>query len=642
MKLSNIINEIRTYICGECNEAQCLEELDTTKTQLITFVSENNTLKNNLLETNNLNKDLEENIKQYTTKVEDLNQELEKYTTIEPEIPDFLETRFEEYTNTDGYIHKGRRFMKNAKGQGRAIYIDARQLFSIGSSRMIEICREIDFQYKPTTKDEMKIACMNWQSKNVKYEFENSKWSFNDYWTYPEEVLLKDWHSKENKYGDDCLPEDTYLLREDMELIKIKDIEIGDKIYGMGNKTTKVLNKWDKGNKKVLKIGLNTGTILECTPEHKIYLINNGKIIEKRASELIKGDELYYEKELKPYKYSDIDYDYLKLIGLFIADGWATTEGKKENKHRGYISGKDGFPKELQKQWVAEWCDKKEIRYSMFKRYIHIMNKDLVKEFLKFGKGALNKHLTKEYLYLQREQIEFLLEGLSADASKYPNKDKGSLVYGTISPKLSIQIRILYRMLGEQMYVRWWSNHGGLGKNPICRLHNRGKVKNTPVYIKNIEEGEVKKVYDIETENKGIYLPEHDVIVHNCESRAFLTASLIHNFSFIRPEFKTAWWEVSAELGFYGTGGHGWVKVYLEKDNKYMIYESTGSIVNLYNEDKAIYNAYYGVYSKHIYIYNKMIFGAKTGVSVGSKASNITNETLRLYQYAKYKNMEMI
>jgi intein/homing endonuclease len=324
-----------------------------------------------------------------------------------------------------------------------------------------------------------------------------------------------------------------------------------------------VIQKWDKGKKKVLKIHLSSGTILECTPEHKLFIKKDEQIQEIKAKDLFEGDELYYKNTLKPLTYSDYDVDYLRLIGLFVADGWTTTEGKSKRIHRMYISGKDGFPKEIQKKWIAEWCEKNGIKYTLFKRYIHIRNKLLAQEAFKFGQHAKNKNLTKEYLQLESTQIYALLDGLSADASKYPEKDKGSIIYGTISRRLATQIRILYRLLGEQLYVKWWTKHGGLGKNPICRLHNRGSIKNLPVFVKKIEEGEEKQVYDIETGNKGIYLPEHDIIVHNCESESLAIISAITYYELKYGAFK----DYSLFLGqgwfkFDGkASGHGFILV---------------------------------------------------------------------------------
>src|SRR5579863_3205486 len=41
----------------------------------------------------------------------------------------------------------------------------------------------------------------------------------------------------------DCFPQGTWLLRDDMELVKIEDIKIGDRIWGKDD-WTRVENKW--------------------------------------------------------------------------------------------------------------------------------------------------------------------------------------------------------------------------------------------------------------------------------------------------------------------------------------------------------------------------------------------------------------
>lgn len=47
-----------------------------------------------------------------------------------------------------------------------------------------------------------------------------------------------------------------------------------------------------------------------------------------------------------------------------------------------------------------------------------------------------------------------------------------------------------------------------------------------PICVIGVCEGSVEKVLDIETTSHSIYLPETDVVVHNCDCQAMLTASL--------------------------------------------------------------------------------------------------------------------
>ena len=102
----------------------------------------------------------------------------------------------------------------------------------------------------------------------------------------------------------------------------------------------------------------------------------------------------------------------------------------------------------------------------MSKKYIGINSKELVKEYKELGVKAIYKNVGN--VCITKENAELLLEGLKADASIRSNGK--SITYGTISYKLVLQIRMLYKILGVQVTIKKVNNHGGLGKNPIYRI----------------------------------------------------------------------------------------------------------------------------------------------------------------------------
>ena len=71
----------------------------------------------------------------------------------------------------------------------------------------------------------------------------------------------------------DCLPQETLLLRNDGKFIPIKDIEIGDVIHD-GSGWVKILLKSEPSQKKILCFKLNNGSVLRCSPEHRVFLTN--------------------------------------------------------------------------------------------------------------------------------------------------------------------------------------------------------------------------------------------------------------------------------------------------------------------------------------------------------------------------------
>jgi hypothetical protein len=320
---------------------------------------------------------------------------------------------------------------------------------------------------------------------------------------------------------DDCLPMDTLVLRNDFELVPIGSLSPGDKIMGDGEWTT-VLDWMDKGEKPILSFELNNGAILRCTAEHKLFLQDG---TEKKAGEIRVGDVLLtptknFPTNPEPMLDAQLSPEDLAwLIGVYTADGWHNLP-----RHpRFAISGKDGHPKEAQKRRVKEMMDALGVGTYWNERYIGVNDRRIAEIMAKCGTPAPNKNVP--YIKnMDERQVKLLLEGLSADATL----SSGQLTYGTTSKTLAMQIRMLYRMLGQSTHIKRWDDHGGLGKNPIYRVGVRQKPedvlmeqhKRFGAKVVAIREDGEEHVCDIETDSKKFWLPESDLVVHNCEGWA--------------------------------------------------------------------------------------------------------------------------
>jgi hypothetical protein len=141
-----------------------------------------------------------------------------------------------------------------------------------------------------------------------------------------------------------------------------------------------------------------------------------------------------------------------------------------------------------------------------------------------YGNYAHTKQIID--MRFNEEDLHNFLEGLSADCS---HSKRGSITYNTVSRQLALQIRVLYRMLGVSTSLRYTPNHGGLGKHPIYRITPRlGKYKK-PLKVTGIDEFLEAFTYDIATESGYIYLPESDVVVHNCDDQSLFAVNRIKN-----------------------------------------------------------------------------------------------------------------
>lgn len=311
----------------------------------------------------------------------------------------------------------------------------------------------------------------------------------------------------------DCLPATTLVLTGGYKLTPIGEVREGDLIMGDGC-WTRVTKFWEKGEKKLLEFSLNNGCVLRCTPDHKLFVVRRGEAVEKRAKDVKPGDDLLQPKGL-PLGHESMDPEKAWLLGAFIADGWS-------EEYRCAIAGKDGHPKEMQKRRVEKWCKENGIETRWHERYISINNTSLTAWLSAAGRGALNKHVPS--LDLDERTIRAVLSGLEADSTV---SKSGSRVYSTISQELALQLRVMFRMLGQSVHISKVDEHGGLGKHPIYRVTVRKDNTRRPhAKVLSVREAPAERVVDIETETHRFWLPESDVVVHNCDDYVSLLGAL--------------------------------------------------------------------------------------------------------------------
>ncbi len=326
----------------------------------------------------------------------------------------------------------------------------------------------------------------------------------------------------------DCLPLDTLVLRGDYTFAPIGDLVPGDVIMGDGV-PTRVLDFAVTGEKSLLAFDLNNGCTLRCSTEHRLFLQDG---TEKRAHEVKVGDRLKAPTDLPcaleawvpDGRISPIDLAW--LTGVYAADGWLDKRG-----HSFSISGDDVTPKRgkvEQKDRVETIMLAAGIPTRRYKKAINVTDRNLTTTIMfDVGSRAPNKKVPS--LLLTEPQVEAMLEGLRTDASL---SNTGTYTHGTVSSVLALQTRILYRMLGQSVHIRRWDEHGGLGENPIYRVTVRRSVDEVSsakapqtrarnaadsAKVRGIRELDPALCCDITTDTGRFYLPESDVVVHNCE-----------------------------------------------------------------------------------------------------------------------------
>ena len=121
-----------------------------------------------------------------------------------------------------------------------------------------------------------------------------------------------------------CLDEDTLVTLSSGLSKKIKDINIGDEIWGYNGKglsISKCTNKAFMGRKETLKITFKNGEFLICTPDHRILtkdgwveaqnLNNDSKVVSNLYApyDINDDDEKYWTLKITDKKYGNISFD---------------------------------------------------------------------------------------------------------------------------------------------------------------------------------------------------------------------------------------------------------------------------------------------------------------------------------------------
>jgi Putative peptidoglycan binding domain len=86
----------------------------------------------------------------------------------------------------------------------------------------------------------------------------------------------------------DCFPQGTLLLRDDYQLVRIEEIQIGERIWSKDGWAV-IKNKIEKGTLAVDTISLGNGAHVPLTSDHHVYLTTGARV---RVSELTSGAEL--------------------------------------------------------------------------------------------------------------------------------------------------------------------------------------------------------------------------------------------------------------------------------------------------------------------------------------------------------------
>lgn len=332
-------------------------------------------------------------------------------------------------------------------------------------------------------------------------------------------VLTRKCETREGKVW--CLPAGTLVYRYPGEFVPVERIQPGDTIMGDGE-WTQVRNTFDRGTQPILAFDLNNGSTLRCTEEHTLFAVPRRKrkgggppapgrredAVEVRAGDVRVGAELLQPDAL-PFGQRHLDPDEALLMGAYIAEGWLEPT-------RVSIAGvPDG--KGI-REAVIEAAGRLGLRVSTDDFKVRLNDALLVTRMEACGVLAANKRMPT--LDLDEQSLLAMLRGIEADARVPGRAAVKTPTFYTTSPLLALQYRIAQRMLGRSTSMGVEVPKAGRGDAPVYVVNVRdpqaARGGRPWAKVKAVRSEPAVQTYDLETESRRIYLPESDVVVHNC------------------------------------------------------------------------------------------------------------------------------
>lgn len=259
-------------------------------------------------------------------------------------------------------------------------------------------------------------------------------------------------------YFGACLTGDAFVFSEDGVIKTIKELEIGDKIWGcdvQNNKHTieRVESKISKGTKKVFEIRVGDKKI-SATEDHLFLCLCNKRSKNNHyyhwtpLNKLKKGDTLITLRELDTIKRKrkwfygkEITCDMMKVIGCYIGDGYH----RRDSEFKLYLPKKDKFRKKYTKLLEREF----KVEVKSRDDCLEVYSRKLVKCFINAGLfgNFKTKKIPNWVFRLEKCYIESFIEGL-LDADGHYEKNNKTCKISLANEYLMKQLYMLAMQIG--------------------------------------------------------------------------------------------------------------------------------------------------------------------------------------------------
>ena len=376
----------------------------------------------------------------------------------------------------------------------------------------------------------------------------------------------------------DCLDPNSIVASEHCKFIK--DVEVGDTIYGSDGNFTKVISKQVKiSNNPLITIKTKGSIPLKVTSDHRVLIGRNEsqdyrstqtKTLVKKwvsAQEIKKGDYLitptiltHQKKPLTNKFLKDKDFEW--FLGYFLGDGWCDSKNLEitfaEHQEKLFIKCFNFLNKF---NFNPRKCDYKGKNTSAFR--------------LRCWCPELSSFLRSVCYDNQKNKVfpnwaigsENTIKGLVESDGFITD---GKVTFDSISSSLAYGVYYSYLKMGYKPTINYFhrSKNGSFKDSQAYRvscIYNKQKnysfVKNNELYILvskiEIKEGP-HEVYDIGVANKEHAFIANGCIVHNCVSHSTRNACDVTRAVEIDiKKQKESWIARGATEAIYGARGHG-------------------------------------------------------------------------------------
>ena len=359
-------------------------------------------------------------------------------------------------------------------------------------------------------------------------------------------------------------PDDALILAEN-GYVKMKDIKIGDLIYGDDGELHKVIGKYDRGIKDIYKITFNDRTSALCCNEHlwnirkrhkaKYETIPLQTLINKKIRD--RNSRFYFIPITKALNFKEqtvLISPY--LLGILLGNGSlhdSCSFSINKEDHEDIINK---INSELIENYeVRQINDKKskiancetfnicgiycKFGYKSKKDQISNYYKDALRQYKLMDTTSDTKFIPREYLYNSINNRIELLKGLM-DTDGFVINNTRTFYYSTCSKQLMLDIKFLIQSLGgtatigiKRPFYRNKNNEKVYGKdsytitiklpssiipfNKTRSINKVGKQQNEPYRaIDSIEYVNKQHCYCIMTDNPShLYLTNDCIVTHN-------------------------------------------------------------------------------------------------------------------------------